>query len=280
MNLTASAGDPIAEALRIAPRALRRPPLERLGRAAAFTLIAAGFVAMCISVDLTPAAFAKGFTKLMGFLASMFPPTANGGEMRILGALAATFAMAVAGTALAVLGALPLGLLGAKTVVRQPVIHFFIRRTFDVFRGIPALVWALMLIVAFGLGPFGGVIALALSDVPRLAKLYAEALENADTRPQEGILAAGGGWVEAIRFGLLPQVAPVMASQSLYVLESNFRNAAILGIVGAGGIGFELEERIRIFAFDQVAWIVIAYVICVMALDWISEKIRTHLVQG
>lgn len=269
-----------AQALRIAPNALRRAPLERLVRIAGIGLLLAGFVAMCINVDLTPSVFTKGFAKMMGFLSGMFPPTANGGEVRILTALGATFAMAVAGTALAVAGAVPLGLLGAKTVVGQPVLHFIIRRTFDIFRGIPALVWALMLIVAFGLGPFGGVIALALSDLPRLAKLYAEALENADGRPQEGIRAAGGGALEAIRFGLLPQVLPVMSSQSLYVLESNFRNAAILGIVGAGGIGYELEERIRIFAFDQVAWIVIAYVICVMMLDWVSEKIRTHLING
>jgi len=81
-----------------------------------------------------------------------------------------------------------------------------------------------------------------------------------------------------MRLGLLPQVVPVMASQSLYTLESNFRHAAILGVVGAGGIGFELEERIRIFAFDQVAWIVVAYVMSVTLLDWISSQMRSRLV--
>lgn len=272
--------DTMAQALLIAPDILRPAPLRRLLRMGGIVLLAAGFAAMCVNVGLTPASFGNGFAKLLTFLAVMFPPTANGGELRILGALADTFAMALAGTALAVIAALPLGLLGAKTLVRQPVFHFLIRRAFDVFRGVPALVWALVLIVAFGLGTFGGVLALALSDLPRLAKLYAEALENADTRPQEGIRAAGGGGAAAIRFGLLPQVLPVMASQTLYVLESNFRNAAILGIVGAGGIGFELEERIRIFAFNEVAWIVIAYVICVMLLDMLSERIRGHLISG
>ncbi len=276
----ATTGPDLAAARRIAPQALQPTLGQRLLRIMGLGLLAAGFVAMCINVDLTPAVFGKGFAKLLGFLSVMFPPTANGGELRILSALAATFAMAVAGTALAVVAAAPLGLIGARTVVRQPVIHFIIRRSFDVLRGIPALVWALMLIVAFGLGPFGGVIALALSDLPRLAKLYAEALENADAGPQEGIRSTGGGAVAAIRFGLIPQVLPVMSSQSLYVLESNFRNAAILGIVGAGGIGYELEERIRIFAFDQVAWIVIAYVICVMLLDVVSERIRSRLISG
>jgi phosphonate transport system permease protein len=267
-------------ALEIAPNLVRVPLLQSAKNLSIWLLGASIFAFLCFGVDVTPSAFAKGFGNLARFIAGMFPPDADGKEIRILQALAATFAMAVAGTFLGILGALPLGLLGAKTVVRQPILHFFIRRSFDVFRAIPALVWALILIVAFGLGPFGGVMALALSDVPRLAKLYAEAIENCDPRPQEGIRASGGQNSAALRFGLLPEVVPVMASQSLYVLESNFRNAAILGIVGAGGIGLELEERIRIFAFDEVAWIVIAYVICVMALDTISEKIRSHLVHG
>lgn len=272
--------DSFARALNIAPNLVRLPLAQQAANIAAWILGALIFALLCLGVDMTPEAFAKGMHKLADFMSGMFPPSAAGQEVRILQALAATFAMAVAGTFLAVLGALPLGLIGAKTVVHQPIVHFLVRRTFDVFRAIPALVWALILIVAFGLGPFGGVLALALSDVPRLAKLYAEAIENCDRRPQEGIHASGGSRVMGLRFGLVPEVVPVMASQSLYVLESNFRNAAILGIVGAGGIGFELEERIRIFAFDQVAWIVVAYVICVMILDMVSEKVRSRLVHG
>ena len=272
--------DAIAQAKAIAPNVLNAPLRQRATHIAVWVLSFTAFVLLCLSVDVTPGAFAKGLGKLGEFMSGMFPPSAAGQEMRILSALAATFAMALAGTFLGVLGALPLGLLGAKTVLRQPMLHFMIRRTFDVFRAIPSLVWALILIVAFGLGPFGGVIALALSDAPRLAKLYAEAIENCDQKAQEGIAAAGGGKPMVLRFGLVPEVVPVMASQSLYMLESNFRNAAILGIVGAGGIGFELEERLRIFAFDQVAWIVIAYVICVMALDVVSEKLRSRLVHG
>jgi phosphonate transport system permease protein len=134
------------------------------------------------------------------------------------------------------------------------------------------------MISAFGLGPIAGVIALALADFPNLAKQFAEVIENSDARPPQGILAAGGNKIEALRLGLLPQVVPVMASQSLYTLETNFRHAAILGVVGAGGIGFELEERIRIFAFDQVAWIVLAYVLSVTLLDWVSSKVRARLI--
>ena len=121
-------------------------------------------------------------------------------------------------------------------------------------------------------------IALVLADIPMMSKLFAEAFENVDPKPAEGMRAAGVGPVRTIRFALLPQVLPVLASQSLYFLESNFRNAAVLGIVGAGGIGFELEERIRIFAFDQVVFIIILYMICVAVLDTISGRLRARLV--
>lgn len=270
----------ISRAMAIKPNLVRVPISQSIRNNGLWLVAIIAFGLLCYGVDMTPRAFAKGLGKLADFILIMFPPSSAGQEIRILTALAATFAMAVTGTLLAIIGALPLGLLGAKPLVKSPVLHFAIRRSFDVFRAIPALVWALILIVAYGLGPFGGVIALALSDIPRLAKLYAEAIENCDSRPQEGVRAAGGQTSTALRFGLLPEVIPVMASQSLYMLESNFRNAAILGIVGAGGIGYELEERIRIFAFDQVAWIVIAYVICVMILDRISETVRARLVHG
>jgi phosphonate transport system permease protein len=233
---------------------------------------------MCQNLDLRFDVLARGFTKLGTLTKAMFPPFANGAELKILQSLLDTFAMAVSGTVLGIMVALPLGIIGAKTVIKNSLIHFSVRRTLDFLRGVPVLVWALVMISAFGLGPIAGVIALALADFPHLSKQFAEAIENSDTRPSQGILASGGNRLEAMRLGLLPQVVPVMASQSLYTLESNFRNAAILGVVGAGGIGFELEERIRIFAFDQVAWIVVAYVISVSFLDWFSSQLRSRLI--
>jgi phosphonate transport system permease protein len=271
------AADHLAAARAIAPELVVRPLPARLMRGGAAALAFGAFGWLCASIGLTPATLFAGLDKLGVFLAAMVPPSAGGDPMRVINSLAMTFAMAFAGTALAVAAALPLGLAGAKTILAQPMAHFALRRVFDVFRGIPALVWALILVSAFGLGPFAGVLALALADIPQLAKQYAEAIENAETGPQDAVRAAGGGPLAAIRFGLAPQVAPVIASQSLFCLEGNFRNAAVLGIVGAGGIGLELEERIRIFAFDQVAFIVILYVLCVMALDMISARLRAAL---
>ena len=209
--------------------------------------------------------------------AAMVPPSDGGQLIGILRAIAETFAMAFAGTVLAAVAAAPLGLIGAKTVVGQPLAHFIFRRALDWFRGVPALVWALILVSAFGLGPFGGVIALALADIPRLAKLFSEAIENGDERPMEGVRSAGVSPLMALRYGLAPQVAPVIASQCLFFLESNFRHAAVLGIVGAGGIGFELEERIRVFAFDVAAFIILLYMIAVAVLDTASRELRKRL---
>ncbi|HYD43832.1 MAG TPA: phosphonate ABC transporter, permease protein PhnE [Phenylobacterium sp.] len=264
-------------ALAAAPHALKLSLRQRLLRVLLVVGGLAALAVMAVDLDLTPSAFLGGIGKLGRLFGSMFPPTDGGQLVRILLALAETFAMAFAGTFLAAVAALPLGIIGAKTVVRNPVLHFGFRRALDMFRGVPALVWALILVSAFGLGPFGGVIALAIADLPSLAKLYAEAIENCDEKPMEGARAAGGSSLQVMRYGLAPQVTPVMASQVLFFLEGNFRNAAVLGIVGAGGIGFELEERIRIFAFDQAAFIIILYMIAVAGLDTLSRSLRAKL---
>ncbi len=264
-------------ALAAAPELLRPNWSRRLAHLAALGLTAAVLTAMVVDLQIAPGAIFSGVDKLGRFARVAFPPTDGGQLVRILRALAETFAMAFAGTVIAAIAAAPLGLIGAKTVVSQPVVHFAFRRALDWFRGVPSLVWALILVSAFGLGPFGGVIALALADIPRLAKLFSEAIENGDARPLEGVRAAGLSPLMALRYGLAPQVAPVIASQCLFFLESNFRNAAVLGIVGAGGIGFELQERIRVFAFDEAAFIIILYMVCVAVLDTVSQRLRAKL---
>lgn len=258
------APDAMARRMRLAPT---------LGGLAGLTVL----IAMANDLGLSPGAVVAGTGKLGTFLAAMAPPNAGGDPVRILRALAETFAMACAGTAVAAVVALPIGIAGAKSVVSQPAAHFALRRVLDVFRGVPALVWALIYVAAFGLGPFGGVLALATADIPSLAKLYAETIENCDDKPIEGLRAAGASPAQVLRFGLLPQAAPLVTSQTLFYLESNFRHAAVLGIVGAGGIGFELEERIRVFAFDQVSFIILLYVACVAALDTVSQRVRARL---
>ena len=130
------------------------------------------------------------------------------------------------------------------------------------------------------LGPLAGVLAIATADIAVLAKLYAEAIENIEPRQTEGVTAAGGGWAERLRFGVLPQVLPVMLAQALYFFESNTRSAAILGVVGAGGIGLQISERIRVRAWDEVAFIILLMVVIVAAIDWGSARLRKRLIGG
>jgi len=192
--------------------------------------------------------------------------------------IAETLAMAFLGTFLASLVALIVGFLAARNVVRIPVFRHTIRRILDVFRGVDQLVWALVFVRAVGLGPLAGVLAIFISDIGTLSKLYSEAIENIDRKQVEGIKATGAGQVRTIRFGILPQVFPVFLSQSLYFLESNTRSATILGIVGAGGIGMIIIERFRATLYDQVVFVVINVLILVAIIDWVSKKIRMKFI--
>ncbi|MGA8194777.1 MAG: phosphonate ABC transporter, permease protein PhnE [Acetobacteraceae bacterium] len=198
----------------------------------------------------------------------------------LLKSMVETIAMAFLGTLLSSVVALPLGFLGARNVIPYSVFRFFTRRMFDVFRGLDQLIWALVFVRAMGLGPIAGILAIFVSDTGVLAKLYAEAIENADKGQVESIRSTGAGQLMTLRLGVLPQVLPVMVSQALYQFESNSREATILGLVGAGGIGLRLSERIQINAWDQVAYIIVLILITVAAIDFVSKRIRTRLIAG
>jgi phosphonate transport system permease protein len=201
-------------------------------------------------------------------------------HVEILKSMLETVTMAFLGTLLASSIALPLGFLGARNVIPVAVLRFLSRRVFDVFRGLDQLIWALVFVRAMGLGPIAGILAIFVSDTGVLAKLYSEAIENADSGQMDGIRASGGSSLMTLRLGVLPQVLPVMLSQALYQLESNSREATILGLVGAGGIGLRLSERIQINAWDQVAYIIVLILITVAAIDFVSKRIRARLIVG
>jgi phosphonate transport system permease protein len=131
-----------------------------------------------------------------------------------------------------------------------------------------------------GLGPFAGIMAIAMSDTGTFAKLFAEAIENVDRRPVEGIRAAGGNWLHVMRFGILSQVFPVMLSNGLYYFESNTRSATILGVVGAGGIGLQLADRIRVNNWDEACFIIILILLTVSLIDTLSKEIRLRMINN
>jgi phosphonate transport system permease protein len=189
-----------------------------------------------------------------------------------------TVAMAYLGTMLALVFAVPLGFLGARNIIPRGVFHFITRRLFDGLRGLDQLIWALVFVRAMGLGPIAGIMAIAVAETGVLSKLFAEAVENIDRKQVEGITSVGAGFVARLRFAVLPQVWPVMISQTLYSIESNAREATILGLVGAGGIGLRLSERIQINAWDQVAYIIVLILISVAIIDTTSRYLRLRLI--
>jgi phosphonate transport system permease protein len=247
-------------------------------------LLFAGGVALLVfalwRVDASPTRIAEGIGKLGWLVSLMWPPSPGGALHELLQALAETVAMALFGTVLAAVVALPLSFLGAGNIVAPWLARFTVRRAYDGLRAVDSLVWALIFVSAVGMGPFAGILALAVPDIGLLAKTFSEALESADRRPVEGVRAAGGSRLHAIRYGLIPQAAPVMLAQLLYTFESNTRSATIIGVVGAGGIGLALADRMRINNWDEAAFIILLILAAVAVIDGTSRRIRLRLIRA
>ena len=251
---------------------------ERWGRAALAALFV-GMVGFCFwKMDFGLPGALQGLGKLGWMFQLLFPPAHHGWLGVYLYSMLETLAMAFLGTLFAFLAAVPLGFLGAKNILPNFAAHFLVRRSFDFIRGIDALILALIFINVVGLGPFAGVLAIAVGDMGVLAKLFAEAIENVEKDQLEGVRASGAKAVQVMRFGILPQVFPVMLSNALYFFESNTRSATILGVVGAGGIGTQLTDRIRINNWDEVCFIVLMILATVALIDTLSKEIRLRII--
>jgi len=193
-----------------------------------------------------------------------------------VGAMWLTVQMALWGTALALVIAVPLGLAGARNVspiwIQQPV-----RRLLDALRSVPDLVIGAIFVAAVGLGPFAGVMALAVNTGGVLGKLFSEAVEAIEPGPVDGVRSTGAAALQQIVWGVMPQVAPLWTSYALYRLEANARSATVLSLIGAGGIGQNLFDSINSFAFDQTSAIVIVIIVAVSGIDLLSQLIRGRL---
>ena len=189
-----------------------RARITAIGAVAAMTAIYAGAF---VYFDVPWGRIVPGLWQLVWFVGEMFPPDPGGHLSTYLNALGETLAIALLGTLLGALLALPLGALAARNVIPSALIRLPFKRFFDAVRGVDTLIWALIWINVVGLGPFAGVLAIATSDFGALGKLFAEIIESADAKPREGVRAAGGGRLAEVRFGLLPQVLPVIAGQIL-----------------------------------------------------------------
>lgn len=243
-------------------------------------IAAALLVLGIVQLEIPFARIPNGIFKLGDFVRLMLPPDPGSwaNATLYLRALGETVSIALLGTLGGALLAFPTALLAARNVVANRIVHILSRRILDTVRGIDTLIWALIWVSVVGLGPFAGVLALICSDFGSFGKLFSEAIEAADKKAVEGVRSTGGSHLHGIRFGLLPQVIPVLASQVLYYFESNTRSATIIGIVGAGGIGLQLAEQIRVLEWQKVAFIILLILIAVSVIDWLSSRLRFAII--
>ncbi len=192
-----------------------------------------------------------------------------------------TILMAFLGTMGAGIVALPLAFLAARNFSPLRTVRFAMRRVFDFVRGVDALIWTVVLARAFGPGPLTGALAILVTDTGTFGKIFSEALENVDEKQIEGITSTGAKPVQRYRFGVIPQVTPVLLSQLLYFLESNTRSATIIGAITGGGIGLMLTQAmITQKDWEEVAYYIVLIILMVMVMDWFSGWLRRKLIAG
>jgi phosphonate transport system permease protein len=246
------------------------------------TLVAmtATFIVGLLQLEIPFSRLIPGTLQLGDFVRLMLPPEPGSWASfrAYLHAMGETLSIAFLGTLGGAVLAFPMALLAARNVVANRIVHFLSRRWLDTIRGVDTLIWALIWVSVVGLGPFAGILAILCSDFGSFGKLFSEAMEAADKRPVEGVVSTGGSHVHGVRFGLLPQVIPVLASQVLYYFESNTRSATIIGIVGAGGIGQQLSEQIRTLEWQRVAFIIIMILMTVAIIDLVSSRLRFAII--
>ena len=274
--------DPLLRAYDAAVAAKRRQFV--LGLA----ILAAAFALACIGAEVDPGLFWEklgNFTSYFNRLAHLDtgavvltdPAEWFWGLRRWTRMLADTLLMAYVGTLTGAVFAFCGGFLCSRNLVSSAMLRIVVRRFFEICRTVPDIVFALIFVAAFGLGALPGVLAIAIHTTGALGKLFSEVVENIDMKPVEGIAASGGGWVSQVRFGAVPQVLSNFASYAVLRFEINVRGAAVLGFVGAGGIGEELIVAIRKFFYSDVSAMLLMIVVCVMVIDTLSEKLRHRL---
>jgi phosphonate transport system permease protein len=258
------------------PMTVAPAPRQSLATLLAWGVLGALLVWSWQGADMRPLALVNDAANMREYVAGFFPP--DFAEWRgYLREMVVTLQIALWGTVLAVVFAIPCGLLCSSNIVPwwiyQPM-----RRVMDAARAINEMVFAMLFVVAVGLGPFAGVLALFVHTTGILAKLFSEAAEAIDPKPVEGIRATGAHPLVEVVYGVIPQVLPLWISYALYRFESNVRSAAVVGMVGAGGIGVVLWEIIRGFQYAQTCAVMLMIVVTVTLIDMLSARIRRALI--
>jgi phosphonate transport system permease protein len=266
----------------------------RRKRAAYTTMFCVVFV-VCLVASAITAKFnvltlIQGLPRTTEFLANMVPPihistfVEDVGEWywgidKWLTSLLNTLLMAYLATVLGTLIGGSLSFFAARNLVRHYAVYWITRRVLEIARTVPDIVWALLFVIAFGIGPLPGVLAITVHTIGAQGKLFAEVNENISPLPIDGLRASGGNWFHEIRFGVLPQVLPNFLSYTFWRIELNVRSATIVGFVGAGGIGHDLFTSIQLLYFADAGAILLIVVATIMVIDILSERFR-HSVIG
>ena len=250
--------------------------MSRGARWAAWAVILALFLWSAWATEVSLWRSVEGVPFVLDFLRRMLPPDPSVLGHALRGATQ-TLQIAIVGTGIAAILALPAGFLAARNV--SPSWLFYIARSIlNMFRAVDTLVYALIFVAAVGLGPFPGVLAVVAYTATVLAKLYSEAIESIDPGPVEAVAATGATQLQLLRWGILPQLVPQFLSFTLYRFETNIRAAAILGFVGAGGIGFYIQTYLRMLNYPAASTVLLVLIALVMVVDFASSRLRARLV--
>lgn len=249
-----------------------------------------GVFALCVIAALITTKFSlwtlvEGIPRASEFLARMLPPIRLGtfgqdfsawywGAGEWFNSLLNTLLMAYLATILGTLIGGAISFFAARNLAHNYLVYWIARRVLEIARTVPDIVWALLFVFAFGIGPVAGVLAITTHTLGAQGKLFAEVNENISPLPLDGIRASGGNWFHEMRFGVLPQVLPNYLSYTFWRFELNVRSATIVGFVGAGGIGHDLFTAVQLLYFADVGAILLIIVATIMAIDMLSEKIR------
>lgn len=242
-------------------------------------------VASVVSTRFNIGILFEGVPRATEFLARMVPPLHLGSLGKDFSAwywnagewfesLLNTLLMAYLATALGTLIGGAISFFAARNLAHNFAVYWIARRTLEIARTVPDIVWALLFVFAFGIGPVAGILAITMHTLGAQGKLFAEVNENISPLPIDGLRSAGGNWFHEMRFGVLPQVLPNYLSYTFWRIELNVRSATIVGFVGAGGIGHDLFTAVQLLYFGDVGAILLIIVATIMAIDIVSEKIR------
>jgi phosphonate transport system permease protein len=263
----------------LAPGGFAAPRLAGRLRFLAYLVGGGAFLAWSANgVEMRPGEFLDALPVIGGYLAKMIPPRWAATE-GLWGPTLDTICIALWGTTIATIIGLPLGAMAARNLTGSVALRSSALLILNTLRSISELIWALFFVSAVGLGPFPGALALGVNFGGILGRLYAEAIENVDAGPLEALRATGAGPVQVIVFAVLPQVLPQIVSYNLYWFEVGVRSATVLGMIGAGGIGFELVTTIRLYEFRETSAILLVILVLVSLIDLASGFIRGRIVK-